>query len=446
QSFHIIGIGSQFDSFAPLTSGYQILPRERTDFISGEVNHPVVLISEIHADPAPGLAGDANGDGTRDAAEDEFVEIVNTGFDPVDISGFTLSDSLQIRHTFPPATVIPAREAAVVFGGGTPTGTFGNAAANGLVFIASTGGLSLNNTGDTVTLEDALRRAVVQSVTYGPEGDQDQSLVRDPDFSNAPMVLHSTANGAGGSLYSPGARISGQPFSVAAGTVILTEVLYDPSGSDGGLEWFELYNPTEQSIDLTDLCVGNGGSDYTSSLVSLDGATISAESTFVVGGPTSSDDNANPTFDLVFDFDPDFQNSGATADGVALFNVRCAQVTPLTVPIDAVVYGSTNTNGLIDETGVANPPDVGDASSGQSIERTDLAGTWQIQALPNPNEVFPDPPPSGLLLSEVFYDRAGGSDGGVGGVERGRWGTAALGLSVFSRGNGGASYTSSTVE
>ncbi len=180
--------------------------------------------------------------------------------------------------------------------------------------------------------------------------------------------------------------------------------------------------------------------------MSLDGATISAESTFVVGGPTSSDDNANPVFDLVFDFEPDFQNSGTTADGVALFNVRCAQVTPLTVPIDAVVYGETNINGLIDETGVANEPDVGDASSGQSIERTDLGGSWQIQALPNPNEAFPDPPPIGLLLSEVFYDRAGGSDDGYEWVELYHSGTGTIDLSLFSLGNGGTSYTSSTVQ
>ena len=77
--------------------------------------------------------------------------------------------AIQVRHVFPAGTVIPAREAAVVFGGGTPTGDFGNAAANGLVFTASSGGLSLNNNGDTVTLADDLG-ATVQSVSYGSEG------------------------------------------------------------------------------------------------------------------------------------------------------------------------------------------------------------------------------------------------------------------------------------
>ncbi|MCP4662152.1 MAG: hypothetical protein GY856_42660 [bacterium] len=65
--------------------------------------------------------------------------------------------------------------------------------------------------------------------------------------------------------------------------------------------------------------------------------------------------------------------------------MSCALVTASTVPIDAVVYGSNNNNGLIDETGSANPPEVGDAPGGSSIERTNLAGSWQIQSSPTPN-------------------------------------------------------------
>ena len=449
QPFDLIGVASQFDSWVPLTSGYQILPRERTDFLTDEVNHPVLLISEIHADPASGLAGDANGDGVRDATDDEFIELVNTGFEPLDVSGYTLGDALQVRHVFAPGTVIPAREAVVVFGGGTPTGAFGNAAANGLVFTASSGSLSLNNSGDTVTLADDLA-VTIQSVVYGSEGGQDESLVRDPDYSNAPLVGHESATGSGGSAYSPGARINGQAYTIGAGSLLLTEVMYDPSGSDDDREWFELYNATDGPLDLDDVCVGNGGGDYTSSLVGLEGVTLAAGATLVVGGPISESGNGSPVFDVVFDFSPDFQNSGSTADGVALFNVRCASVTPTTVPIDAVVYGGANNNALIDETGVANVPEVGDASSGSSIERIDLEGTWQIQGAPTPG-VFdddvmpPEPPAAGLVLSEVFYDD-GGADDGFEWVELLNTSTEAIDLSSFSLGSGGSSYTTSQVQ
>ncbi len=447
QSFDVIGVSSQFDSWVALTSGYQIVPRERADLISDEVNHPPVVISEIHADPASGTAGDANGDGSRSATQDEFIELLNTSTAAVDISGWTLSDGLNLRHTFPANTVLPAREATVVFGGGTPTGDFGNTAAGGLLFTATSGGVSLNNSGDTVTLADD-SATTVQAVTYGGEGGSDQSLVRDPDFTNAPFVKHTVAVGAGGSRYSPGTRIDGAPFTLAQGAVILTEVMYDPSGADGGLEWFEITNTTGAAIDLADACVGNGGADYTNSQVSLDGVTIAAGQALVVGGPTSNGDNGNPTLDVAVDFSPDWQNSGTTADGVALFNVRCAQVTGSTVPIDAVVYGVNNTSGLLDETGAANAPEVGDVPGGSSIERIDEAGTWQIQSSPNPNAFFvggPPPAPAGLVLSEVFYDRSG-SDNGFEWVELYNSSGVSIDLSAFSLGSGGSGYTTSTVQ
>ncbi len=383
QTFDIIGVASQFDSWVPLNSGYQLLPRERTDFLSAEVNHPAVLIAEIHADPENTILGDANGDGVRNATTDEFVEIVNTGFVPANVSGYTLSDAIQVRYTFPAGSVIPPREAAVVFGGGTPVGAFGNAMANGLVRVTGSAGLSLNNTSETVTLKDNLGN-VVQSVAYGSAGNADQSLVRAPDYSNAPFVKHTVAVGSGGTRYSPGKRIDGKAYTVPKGAVLLTEVMYDPSGADGGLEWIEIHNTTATAIDLSSMCLGSGGLDWTNGLTQLAGS-IPAGGTFVVGGPTSSASNGSPVFDQVFDLTPDLQNSGTDADGVALFNFRCTQVNASIVPVDAVLYGVTNTNGLIDETGVANAPEVGDAPGGSSIERTGLTNAWHIQAVPTPN-------------------------------------------------------------
>lgn len=175
-----------------------------------------LIINEYLADPAgsaPGdLAGDANGDGVRDAADDEFVEIVNNGAAPLNVGLFTISDATQVRFTVPAGKVIPPGEAAVVFGGGTPTGAFGNAAANGLVFTAGAGGLSLNNGGDTITIKDNLA-VTVASVTYGSsEGNANQSITRSPDITGG-FRTHSTAPGSGGALFSPGARVSGAPFT-----------------------------------------------------------------------------------------------------------------------------------------------------------------------------------------------------------------------------------------
>ena len=175
-----------------------------------------LTINEYLADPAGSgsgdLEGDANGDGIRSSADDEFVEIVNYGAVPLDVGLFTISDSTQIRFTIPAGKVIPPGESAVVFGGGSPTGAFGNATANGLVFTAGAGGLSLNNGGDTITLRDTLS-AIVTSLSFGSsEGGANQSITRSPDTTGS-FTMHSTAAGSGGSLFSPGARVNGSPFT-----------------------------------------------------------------------------------------------------------------------------------------------------------------------------------------------------------------------------------------
>ena len=66
-----------------------------------DIQAATLVINEYQADPADGLAGDANGDGTRSASQDEFVEVVNNGSQPLDVSGFTISDAAQVRFTIP---------------------------------------------------------------------------------------------------------------------------------------------------------------------------------------------------------------------------------------------------------------------------------------------------------------------------------------------------------
>ncbi len=429
QPFDVVGVISQFDAWPALDSGYDLVPRERADVMSDEVNLPVVLIHEIHADPHPS-AGDANGDGTVSSTQDEFVELVNSTWDPVDVSGWTLSDGVGVRHKFANGSVIPGREAAVVFGGGSPTGAFGHAAANGLVFTASAGTLGLNNTGDTLTLKDDLG-TTVQVASYGSEGGDDEALTRDPDLSNSPLADHTAASSTG-ARFSPGTWADdGLPFTVAAGEVVISEVLYDAGSADDGFEWIELVNLTGHAIDLAKrpLSLGWGGSDYTTGGLTLDEGVLSSCAPFVLGGPSADSTNANPTYDLEENLTPDLQNSGTTADGVALFNRPYAYVTAATAPSDAVIYGVTNSNCLLDETGSCGGVDVADVSAGGSVERTSAGGAWQTQSTPTPGTSGltsggctggggePECLDAGtltagdLVLSEVLYDVTGGDDG-----------------------------------
>jgi Periplasmic component of the Tol biopolymer transport system len=196
-----------------------------------------VFINEALADPPDGLAGDANHDGVRSGADDEFIELVNAQTEEVNISGWTLrtraigSTNEITRHIFATGTIIQARDALVIFGGGNfnPTHpSFGGSQ----ILAASTGGVSLTNTGMTILLRDAAGHLITE-FTYGPttglDGNANQSLTRSPDISGAYM-LHTQATGAQGRPYSPGTMTDNTFFVHHQGH--LTSVNLAPASSD----------------------------------------------------------------------------------------------------------------------------------------------------------------------------------------------------------------------
>jgi hypothetical protein len=247
-----------------------------------------LIINEYLADPPDGAAGDANGDGMRDSAEDEFIELVNSGGFPLDIGLFTISDATQIRFTIPAGKTIPPGEAAIIFGGGAPTGAFGNCAANGLVFAAGGAGLSLNNGGDTITIKDSAA-VVLATLTYGSaEGNANQSITRSPDITGA-FVPHSTATGSNGALFSPGARINGVAFTST--DPMITSI--SPDGATVG--------SGDIPITVTGANFQNGshvrvdGTQLTTGFVSAESltATIPASVTSLPGGHPVTVENPN---------------------------------------------------------------------------------------------------------------------------------------------------------
>jgi hypothetical protein len=114
----------------------------------------------------------------------------------------------------------------------------------------------------------------------------------------------------------------------AVDALMISEVMYNPSGGDNGREWVEFFNETEAPIDLASYSLGWGGADYSTGTAALAGI-IQAGQYFAIGGPTSDAGNGNPTTDLVVNFAPNIQNPFVcTADGVALFDVPAASLTP----------------------------------------------------------------------------------------------------------------------
>ena len=292
------------------------------------------IINEIHADP-DSTAGDANGDGTSQFSDDEFVELFNDTGSAADISGWTLADGFGIRHTFQDGTVVPNQCAVVVFGGGTLTGSFRGAIAQ----TASTGALGLNNGGDSVTLNDG---AVDQAVfSYGSEGGDNQSLTLDPDITGSTFVKHSVAAGSGGALFSPGTYIDGSRFSGCPRGLLINEVDSDTPGSDS-LEFVELYDGGDgnTSLDGTVLVFFNGNGDVSYNAFDLDGFSTNADGYFMLGNNTVS-----PTPDITF------SNNGLQngADAVALYEGDGSDFlngTGVTTDnlIDAMVYDTNDSD------------------------------------------------------------------------------------------------------
>jgi hypothetical protein len=173
---------------------------------------PSIVINEVLYDPSnSGLLGDANGDGVYVQDEDEFVEFINTGSQPLDVSGWKVYDASALssgtpRHVFPAGSVIPSGMALVLFGGGTPTGSFGGA----VVQTTTTGAINLNNAGDVLTVTDA-QDSVMLTFDVTPYSDNpNESYTRSPDITGE-FVQHSTV-GSGSLLFSPGTRLDGSSF------------------------------------------------------------------------------------------------------------------------------------------------------------------------------------------------------------------------------------------
>ena len=296
------------------------------------------IINEVNADP-DATNGDANGDGTVDTSEDEFVEIINATGADVDISGWSISDAVGERHVFPANTVVTDGCGIVVFGGGSPSGTFGNT----IVQTASTGLLGFNNGGDSVILNDG--NADQASVSYGGEGGNNQSLTRDPDLSGTTLVEHSTAIGSGGALFSPGTRIDGTAFSGCAPLPsgwIINEVNADPDATNGDAngdgtvdtsqdEFVEIINATGGEVDITGWSISDSvGERHVFPLGTLvpNGCSI-----VIFGGGTPTGSFGNSIVQTASNGFLGFNNSG---DSVILNDGNVDQA--------SVIYGSEGGN------------------------------------------------------------------------------------------------------
>ena len=72
---------------------------------------------------------------------------------------------------------------------------------------------------------------------------------------------------------------------LAAGDLVITEVMANPSGTDSGKEWFEVHNSLPSALDLTGLEIVSEKDDSTGPMTHIvDKQTIGPDAYLVFGG------------------------------------------------------------------------------------------------------------------------------------------------------------------
>ena len=174
------------------------------------------------------------------------------------------------------------------------------------------------------------------------------------------------------------------PIRASSSTLLISEVLYDPLGTEPNEEWVEVFNNTASPMELTDWTI----SDNKSTDVISPTVAIPAGGCMVIAA-SSEDFYANyPGFAgaIVFVADGKIGNGlGNTGDRLILKDSEGAV-------IDQMSYGTDTT--VFD-------PSCPDVPEGHSLERspanvdTDTLEDWIDQEFPDPGEVnVPTPTPT----------------------------------------------------
>ncbi len=368
-----------------------------------------IVINEIVADPT----------GTDTGFE--WVELHNAGSTSVDVSGWAIASgttSFSGSGTLPAGTLLAPGAFLVV----------GQTAIPEADVVAP--GFSLGNatsSADGVRVEDCNGTAVdtviygapntdlwvddtgIEATSLAPTASSPASLARVTDGvdTDASAVDFEVA-----AIPTPGMSNDVAPPDCggAASELKINEFIYDPDGTDGGFEWVELFNAGNAEIDLSGWAIQKATSSFDDAFVFPDGATLAPGALLLVG------ESLVPG--IAFEAELSLGNASSSADGVRV--VDCAGF-----PVDTVVYGETNTDGLEDDTGVAATSLAPKSGGGASLQRvsdgydTDASAVdFAVQAAPSPgqpNEVVEPticvPSAGDVVLNELIPNPSGSDTG-----------------------------------
>ena len=174
-----------------------------TDSLPAPLVRDFLRIAEIHYNPAPPVSP-AELAATSDNDDFEFIELLNTGTESLDLTGVQFTDG--IRFAFAPSTLLPAGARIAL-------------ARNPAAFSARYGPATtpvgpyapdnLSNAGETITLVDAAG-TIIQSISYddawapSSDGAGHSLVLRNPANPAAPTAAAWALGGINGSPGNPG--------------------------------------------------------------------------------------------------------------------------------------------------------------------------------------------------------------------------------------------------
>ncbi|MCB5249336.1 MAG: lamin tail domain-containing protein [Candidatus Cloacimonadales bacterium] len=167
---------------------------------------------------------------------------------------------------------------------------------------------------------------------------------------------------------------------------VINEVCYDPEGADSGKEWIELYNPGNQTIDLSGSKIYSCGTSWTLQF-EFPYFLLRPGYLVMIGGPGMN--NAQFYANL------SFQNGGSASDAIRFVNADSTYT-------DTVIYDTPNSNLITDDFATVAYSFAEDAPEGCSLAR--VADGWDTNMCGDDFRVEQNPTPN--LPNRVYTDLA----------------------------------------
>ncbi|MCJ7829655.1 lamin tail domain-containing protein [Patescibacteria group bacterium] len=211
-------------------------------------------------------------------------------------------------------------------------------------------------------------------------------MIKKIKFIFLPIALIFIGIAYTGALFSSSVLISNNNISTGVwnpGRATISEVLYDPSGTDTGKEFIEIYNSGGYALDMTGYVLhidGGGTNDYIFPSFTLNSGSIVLVHVNSTGTNTATDLYWNNGL-----------NMGDSSGSVVLFKQLPKDSTTI---IDFVQWGAANQDGEAKAILAVPPiwvdnafvPDVVETHSIELIGKIDnnLINDWQDQSVPTP--------------------------------------------------------------